>query len=395
MGCPRELPWPSCSSGSSGSSASRCWKPGCSASRSTRIWLAREANANSEQGFRVASRMRPWTMFELSLVVTVLVASIACAWSAAFARPCATIAGFTARTVAQPRAPAARHRTLFSSRTGAMQGGLVSADGLGALWASSAEGPEHLGSTGAVRDDAVAQTLRERIAEVKRADRSRSTARWLHRRVLHEFDRLNLTLVPPLRGHTNVILDHVDLRTLATGFYSVDVIELVREHALSTIRSWDHLVREYPLQLALYQVGCAYSTSILFGYALHRAATRYRLDQLLGGPAVAGTTLKDYVDGFGSVEIQQAVSVASEEGHAVLDGRVSWLFGNLGRLQDELERALEPDASPVSVEAQLVQAIEHGQVVASLPLPLTPLASQEQPLRESWPRGAVCEAFGG
>jgi hypothetical protein len=234
--------------------------------------------------------------------------------------------------------------------------------------------------------------LRQRIQEVQRAETTRSLAELMHLEVVHEFQRLEVPLVPPLAGEHHVSFGPVDLKGLAsmcTGLNPNEALELLKEHVLNTIKEWDHLVRDYPLQLALFQVGQAYSMSALFGYSLRQVDARYRLEEALAGggraraeeeaPRDAITDLlsqltnggapksmKEYVSSFGPQDHQHMLKMLSLEAEAVLDRQVSRLFGDLPGLTDELLQALGPAASPLATRqeqiAQLRRALVDGEV---------------------------------
>lgn len=208
-------------------------------------------------------------------------------------------------------------------------------------------------------EDPDALSLQRRMAEVRHGERFRALTRLLRMRVVNEFRNLNLTLAQPMKGSSEATLGHADLRTLATGFYPDDAMELVRDHVLSVISHWEHLVRDFPLQLALLQVGQLYSMSAVFGYSLRRAVTRYQLDRLAGGLELAGRSLKEYVSSFGPEEMEQAVSVASQEAQAALNDRLFALFGDLGQLWDDFQAQV---ATSPPGEAAISEAIEHGKV---------------------------------
>jgi len=207
--------------------------------------------------------------------------------------------------------------------------------------------------------DCPTQSLRHRIEEVQHSQRSRRLSRLLRLRIVTDFHNHNMTLARPMRDRAEASLEPLDLRALATGFYPAEALELVREHVLSVIGDWDHLVRDFPLRLALVQVGHIYGLSSLFGYSLRRAVMRYQLDVITVGPVLAGQSLKEYIAAFGPAEMRLAASVASREAQAVLDERVLALFGDLGPLWDELQGAT---AALPQGETALTEAIERGEV---------------------------------
>jgi len=220
--------------------------------------------------------------------------------------------------------------------------------------ASGEEADRRLGSV-----DRSARSLRRRIAEVQRSGRSRALARLLRLRVLRDFRDRGLTPAPPMAGSAEVSLEPVDLHALATGVYPAEALELVREHVLAVIGRWDHLVRDFPLRLALAQVGQLYGLSLHFGYSLRQAEMRYRLDHLAGAPEAAHRSLKEYMASFSHAEMQLAGSVASQEAEALLDGRMVALFGDLEQLWEDFQMAI---AESSFGGASVSEAIQRGEV---------------------------------
>jgi hypothetical protein len=213
---------------------------------------------------------------------------------------------------------------------------------------------------------------------------------------MRAFQELEVPLVPPLAGQRHASFEPVDLKRLAslcTGLNSEEAIGLLKEHVLNTIKEWNYLVRDFPLQLALFQIGQVYSMSILFGYSLRQVDTRYRLEkrvratsaaaaseanegvaaghaaverlspsQMLSGEE-APKSMKEYVASLGQQDHHHLLRMVSREAEAVMERQVSQLFGDLPSLTTELVQALGPEASTRKEEvARLQQAIVNGEV---------------------------------
>jgi hypothetical protein len=142
------------------------------------------------------------------------------------------------------------------------------------------------------------------------------------------------------------------------------VLGFVKNHVMSIIGEWQHLVRDHPLHLSLFQVGLVYASSAQFGYSLRRMELRYRLDRLAGNPQAASRSFKEYVDSCSTNTLQQMMSGASAEAEAVLQQRVDGLFGSLRELSEEIHDALGPLPADEDAVAQLRAGIETGTVTS-------------------------------
>lgn len=254
-------------------------------------------------------------------------------------------------------------------------------------------------------DDNDMTSLRRRIGELRHQERSRAASELLHLNVLHRFHRSGIPLLPPLEDADNGgTFGHVDPKMLVVGLYSDSAVEMVRHHVMHVIGEWDHLSRDFPLQLSLFQVAQVYAGSALYGYALRRADLRYQLERALrssssasasasraGGrasdprPAPAEeracdlSSLAAYVGGLGPEEANDVAAVASWEAEEVLERHVGAIFGDMRKLQSELLEALritprehaslDEDAS---VKERLQQAIAERRV-ASIQLSVSDL----------------------
>mmetsp|Transcript_80348 Transcript_80348/g.145040 ORF Transcript_80348/g.145040 Transcript_80348/m.145040 type:complete len:440 (-) Transcript_80348:311-1630(-) len=215
--------------------------------------------------------------------------------------------------------------------------------------------------------DTHALELRQRIAEVRRDQSQSVVSEMLRMHVLDGLDELQVPLLRPLRfDATDEALEepgafgNAELRRLATSLYSEDAVDIVREHVMDIIGRWDHLVRDHPLQLALFQVGQVYWMSALFGYALRKADTRYRLERLASKGVVK--VLRDYISPFEPSKALIVASAMSAEAQLSLEQQVTGLYGDLGRLQQQLVEAVGPHLGIDEAASKLRESISSGEV---------------------------------
>ncbi|CAE7908151.1 unnamed protein product [Symbiodinium sp. KB8] len=124
--------------------------------------------------------------------------------------------------------------------------------------------------------DPDAMSLRQRIMELRNEERQSKLAEDLLKKVRSEIEEMEVPMLSPLRRETpthggDQDLTGAQLKRLAMQLYTKDAMPLVQEHVLGIIGPWDHLVRDYELQLSVFQVSQVYSMSANFGYALRQA----------------------------------------------------------------------------------------------------------------------------
>jgi hypothetical protein len=207
--------------------------------------------------------------------------------------------------------------------------------------------------------------LRSRMAEARHAERTRAVVELLSLKVCRAFAQRQLPLVTgPIGDKAQPSFEPVDPHRLATDLYSEGVLGFIKSHVMNIIGEWQHLVRDHPLHLSLFQTGLVYASSAHFGYSLRRMELRYRLDRIAGSPQVASTSFKEYVDSCGADALQQMTSGSSIEAEAVLSQRVHRLFGSLTELSKEIHDALGPLPASEEAVAQLRAGIEDGSVTS-------------------------------
>eukprot|EP00930_Biecheleria_cincta_P010122 TRINITY_DN112074_c0_g1_i1.p1 TRINITY_DN112074_c0_g1~~TRINITY_DN112074_c0_g1_i1.p1 ORF type:complete len:434 (+),score=59.53 TRINITY_DN112074_c0_g1_i1:97-1398(+) len=230
--------------------------------------------------------------------------------------------------------------------------------------------------------DEEAWELRSRIAALRESENLGQATELISSRIDEGFRTMEVPILPPLPdggfpdSSTETegdVFGQEELRRLATELYSEDAVDLVRHHVLSIIGPWDHLVRDYPLRLARFQVGQVYWTSALFGYSLRSAEQRYSLERAarLGQEASSGEetlpkNLGDYVSRLGPQEALLLGASMPSEAQQILERKVSTLFGDLGELWQGLDDAIGPLLGSPGAEPMLRQAIASGEIESAL-----------------------------
>lgn len=221
--------------------------------------------------------------------------------------------------------------------------------------------------------------LRQRMAEVEVEDRARDVSELIYARIVHGFrNELEVPMIAPVdTASSNVELGELDPRRLVVSrLYSPNALGLVKEHVLSMIGEWQHLDRDFPLRLALFQASQAYVLSALFGYYVRRIDLRYQLERMAGSFEAMSSTLpglaasaaqrsaegaseamKRYVAGFGPEEMLQTTEAASREAQIALRQQVDALFGEEAAVAPRLEAMFDMDSlADLSIEARQQQA---------------------------------------
>ncbi|CAJ1434503.1 unnamed protein product [Effrenium voratum] len=96
---------------------------------------------------------------------------------------------------------------------------------------------------------------------------SRSLSESFREEALSELDRMQVPLFSLEGGH----LGQAQLKRLATELYTKDAVELIQQYIIGLIAPWDHLTRDYVLNLARFQLAQVYWSSALLGHALRDA----------------------------------------------------------------------------------------------------------------------------
>lgn len=252
---------------------------------------------------------------------------------------------------------------------------------------------------GAVSEAKDMLMLRRRILDVRQKDRLYTVAELIYVLVGSMFKHLEVPFIPPVKygGDIRFSADGDQLRGL-TELYSLDALELVRDHLYSLINAQAREPgRGGSLLIALFQAGQVYAMSALFGYHLRGADTRYQLEKLMWsfgggkqkrlhddrnryprkkrreaprwmelawakGEERADMSLKDYIASFGPEELQQIRSMASREAQVAMELQIAAVFGDLRKLKAKLLWAVGKPKSPADASSRLQAAILTGKV---------------------------------
>lgn len=198
-----------------------------------------------------------------------------------------------------------------------------------------------------------AATWRQRVESVLRGEKANAASELLHLKVFHRFAKLGFRPLERLVGRQGSSSERVDPKTLVRGLYSREALGLVAEHVRSIIGEWDHLVRDFPLQVSTFQVGQVYVISALFGYYLRRADSRFQLDKLAGSVKEEPNALARYAADFGIDQAWCSAAIASREAEETLEAQVAMLFGDFTQLQKE-----------AGLRSRLEDAVATGQVAS-------------------------------
>lgn len=157
-------------------------------------------------------------------------------------------------------------------------------------------------------------------------------------------------------------LTQKQLKALATELYSKDSVALIQQYVMSLIQPWEHLVRDYTLTLALFQLAQVYWNSSIFGFSLRQAELRFALEKSVG--EVDGS-LSDYVTKLGSEEVSLLSSGMSLETHQAIADQVAQLYGDPFELWQRLQAVLGPVTASEADLQRLRQSMRDGQVEAT------------------------------
>lgn len=253
---------------------------------------------------------------------------------------------------------------------------------------------------GAVSEARDMLDLRRRILDVRQKDRLYTAAELIYVLVGSMFKHLEVPFIPPVKygGDIRFSADGDQLRGL-TELYSLDALELVRDHLYDLINAQARESgRGESLLIALFQAGQVYAMSALFGYHLRGADTRYQLEKLMWsfgggkqkrlhddrnkyprkrrranpprwmelawakGEERADMSLKDYIASFGPEELQQIRSMASREAQVAMELQIAAVFGDLRKLKAKILWAVGKPKTPADASSKLQAAILMGKV---------------------------------
>lgn len=263
-------------------------------------------------------------------------------------------------------------------------------------------GLRHYTSPGAIGEATMMLSLRRQMVKVQRTERREAVAELLYLMACSRFKLIDVQLLQSMRPHMvgkQLTIQAEGRQWGLTDIYSLEALELVRDHLLRMLDSSRLAKREAgAMRLALFQAGQTYAMSMLFGYYLRRMDARYQMDKLIGalGKPVAApkpppaeeepTTrhrrpvpdwmdphwtkgevrvekaLADYIKGFGREELQKIRTVASAEAQAAMEAQVYALFGNLKALKLQMLGVVGRVSSNEELAEKIRGAIDSEQV---------------------------------
>jgi len=205
--------------------------------------------------------------------------------------------------------------------------------------------------------------LRHRVLEIQNQERQGEIAADLRHEVLNDIEQLEVPALGSLRLGSPMQpgLTSSELKRLATALYTEDAMPLIQQFILGIIEPWDHLVRDFTLQLSLFQVGQVYGMSALFGYAVRQAELRFGLERAAGVDGKA-STLSQYVTSLDSQEVLLLSSGMSLESQHAIEQQVTELFGDPETLWQRLVDAVRPTSGSKEELTRLRQAVADGKV---------------------------------
>lgn len=227
-----------------------------------------------------------------------------------------------------------------------------------------------------------ALVLRQRANEVRAKDRCLAVSELMYLMVCRELQKVGAPPVKPMRDGGWVSLGALfNLKSLTSDIYSVDALELVKEHLFKAVISQGKPGEPIEINSAVYgmqlaQVGlftCAqiYAMSVLFGYFLRRMERRFSLEKMMSsmslpefGESESKRTLKDYIKSFDPTQLQQE-GVLTREAQLATEAQVAALFGDLKKLQAQLVDFVgppDPLMSSDDVTKKIENAIQMGHI---------------------------------
>eukprot|EP01026_Neomeris_dumetosa_P009402 TRINITY_DN1317_c0_g1_i1.p1 TRINITY_DN1317_c0_g1~~TRINITY_DN1317_c0_g1_i1.p1 ORF type:complete len:309 (-),score=70.52 TRINITY_DN1317_c0_g1_i1:340-1266(-) len=235
--------------------------------------------------------------------------------------------------------------------------------------------------------------------------------------VLEKFVRLNIDMMPRMDGVVD-IRDH-DLTTLMEGVHSREALEMVREHILAVMGPTQMVPSQVPVRMSKLQMAQVYATSVMFGYFLRRVDRRFQLEKALGtlslynkdksdddpvaklerlfsqagsedpnadpdaAPTVNDTVeeegeqqkeeskqepkvLKQYVEQFDQQTMLETSRLVSIEGAALVERQTTALFGDVKKLQQDMQEAVGQDFISLEELMKRVQQAVMEQRVSTI-----------------------------
>ena len=148
------------------------------------------------------------------------------------------------------------------------------------------EAEEASGEVGASVDssqdnETTSLVLFKRIRDMRRLERRREVEDLMYAGIIQKFMNIRVDMLPPL--DEDVLIPGVNLNNLTEGVHSVEALEMVREHLLAVLGPQSETAYSNQLvRMSKLQAAQVYAASIMFGYFVKRADSRFQLDKKLG-----------------------------------------------------------------------------------------------------------------
>lgn len=266
----------------------------------------------------------------------------------------------------------------------------------------------------AASKDSSEMVLYKRINEVKVSQRRRALEDLMYASVLHKFVNIGVDLLPSLDGVSHI--ENANYKALTEGVHSEDALMLVKQHLNTMLGEAPAAYSNVMIKISKLQAAQVYAASVMFGYFLRRADSRFQLERSLGtlpktpedtlrtleemftaadsdassdaaaavnpdypslddtlGPGQQNAkppSLKQYLEGFSHETLAETARIVSAEGVTLVERHTGALFGSIDGLQAEMQSALEAEG-PAENPQQLMERIQSAvmdEKVATLTL---------------------------
>eukprot|EP00793_Prasinoderma_coloniale_P000915 PRCOL_00007005-RA len=264
-------------------------------------------------------------------------------------------------------------------------------------------------------------SLYRRMADVKRAERSRAVSDVLYQSVLYKFDTLGSPLLTRAQLELAPGLEGGSLSALTQGVHSTEALDMVRTHLMGILGpnmpQSEYGMQTTAVRISKLQAAQVYAASVMFGYFLRRVDKRFQMEKQFGtfkkstdatvamleelfrksadstdDPDVGATkedggaaaaeggadaqsqaesadgapSLAEYVEGFDRQTLVETAQMVSIEGVNLLQEYTASLFGSVQELQTEMQEVMEGGDfdSPEAMMERMQEAIANEEVQA-------------------------------
>lgn len=254
--------------------------------------------------------------------------------------------------------------------------------------------------------------LYQRMEEMRRRELKATLEDLMYISVLEKFVELNIDMMPRIDDEAQPT---TDLSALTEGVHSKEAIELVKEHVLAVMGPAAMAFSQAQVKLSKLQMAQVYAASVMFGYFIRRVDKRFKLAQSFGmlpddqqdaaqaleklfneaasaasvddldtpspsssssssssssDASASGATsgqsksaLRKYVESFDEDTMKEMARMVSKEGSDLVERQTIGLFGDIKKLQQEMQEAVGTDIMSVEDLMQKVEsAVESGAV---------------------------------